>query len=68
MTATQKTLEPQRLPSEDDQFEDSAEDVVAEVDNSRSSLSIVRRPLCNLRFADDIDSLKDGRKQLLDMV
>ena len=59
----QKTSTPQRH-SEDDQFADNSEEDAEEVRTSLSSVSVGRRPLCNVRFADDIDLLGDSEEEL----
>ena len=60
----QKTLIP-LWNSEDDQFADNSQENVKEVnDTSLSSVSIGGRPLCNLRFTDDIDLLGGSEEEL----
>ena len=59
----QKTLAIQ-WQSEHDQFADSSKEDAEEVDISLSSVSTGGQPLCNLRFADDIDLLRDSEEEL----
>ena len=57
----QKTLTPQH-PSNDDRFAGDAVKDAEETGIPLSSVSIVGRSLCNLRFADDIDLLGGSDK------
>ena len=50
--------------SENDCFADDAVEETEETDTPLSSLSIGGRPLCNLRFADDIDLLGSSVEEL----
>ena len=57
----QRALKPQH-PSENGSFADNAVEDAEEIDTSLLSVSITGRPLCNLRFADYIDLLRDSEE------
>ena len=58
-----KPLTPQHPPENDFRAGDAVEDA-EETDIPLSSVSIGGRPLCNLRFADDIDQLWSNEEEL----
>ena len=58
-----KALTPQHQ-SEKDRFAGDTVEDAEETDIPLSSVSIGGRPLCNLRFADDIDLLGDSDEEL----
>ena len=58
----QKTLRP-LMQYDYDQFADNSEENAKDVDTSMSSVSIGGRPLCNLRFADNINLLVDSKEE-----
>ena len=59
----QKILTPV-TSSDNDSFADDAAQEAEETDTLLSSVFIGGRPLCNLRFADDIDLLGSSEKEL----
>ena len=59
----QNDLTPQH-GSENDCYAGDAVEDAKETDISLSSVSIGARPLCNLRFADDIDLLDGSEEEL----
>ena len=60
---TQKTLTPVNS-SVNDCFADNIVEDAEETDTPLSSMSIGGRPLCNLRFADDIYMLGSSEEEL----
>ena len=63
----QKALTPQHPPENDCFARDAVEDA-EEIDIPLLSVSIGGRPICNLRFADDIDLLGGSEEELQRLV
>ena len=56
-----------RHPTENDCFAGDAVEDAEEADIPLSSVSVGGQPLCNLRFADDIDLLGSSQKELQEL-